>query len=179
MPLRFSPLAGALALSLALGAGAGTALAKSPAQWQQLTAQSKLSLGQAVERAIQAVPGNAIGAELEAADQAGARYEVEVITPNGESVEVWVDASTGQTALHPNDGKAKHKDLQRLEDAKASMQQAIRAATAHTPGTAVGAELDRHWGTTSYQVDVLQADGVLMEVKVDAADARVLRAKRD
>ena len=153
--------------------------AKSGAQWQQLTAQSKLSLVLAIDSATRAVPGTVIEAELDEGDQAGARYEMEVITPNGDSVEVWVNAVTGQAAQHKNDGKAKRKDLQRLEAAKASLPQAIQSATTHTPGTAVSAELDNHWGTTSYQVNVLQADGVLMEVKVDAADGRMIRAKRD
>lgn len=167
------------AVTLATALLCTLASAKSPAEWQQLTAQTKLTLTQALERATQAVPGNVIEAELDKGDAAGARYELEIITPNGDNVEVWVNAMTGQTAQHKNDGKAKRKDLDRLEKAKASMPQAIAAATAHTPGTPVGAELDNHWGTTSYQVNVLQSDGVLMEVKVDATDGKVIRAKRD
>ncbi len=175
--MRFSPRISALALATA--AFCTLACAKSGAEWLQLTAQSKLSLIQAIDNATRAVPGSVIEAELDKGDQAGARYELEVITPNGESVEVWVNAVTGQATPYKNDGKAKRKDLQRLESAKASLPQAIQSATTHTPGTAVSAELDNHWGTTSYQVNVLQADGVLMEVKVDAADGRVIRAKRD
>lgn len=175
--MRFSARLSAVALASA--AFCTLVSAKSPAEWQQLTAQSKLSLTQAIERAVQAVPGQVIEAELDRGDPAGARYELEVITPNGDSVEVWVDATTGQAAQHKNDGKAKRKDLKRLEDAKASLPQAIQSATSHIPGTAVSAELDNHWGTTSYQVNVLQADGVLMEVKVNAADGKVIRAKRD
>jgi uncharacterized membrane protein YkoI len=79
-----------------------------------------------------------------------------------------------RTTARPN-----AKTCSAWKDAKASLPQAIQSATTHTPGTAVSAELDNHWGTTSYQVNVLQADGVLMEVKVDAADGRVIRAKRD
>lgn len=176
---RFAHFARLTALTLACAALTPAVFAKSGAQWLQLTAQSKLNLLQAIDSATRAVPGTVIEAELDQGDAAGARYELEVITPNGDSVEVWVDAVSGQAAQHKNDGKAKRKDLQRLEDAKASMPQAIQSATTHTPGTPVGAELDNHWGTTSYQVNVLQADGVLMEVKVDAADGRVIRAKRD
>lgn len=167
------------ALALAAALACSGVAAKSPAEWQNLTAQAKVSLVQAIERATQAVPGKAIDAELGDGKHAGVRYEVEVITPAGDSVEVWVDAATGQASQHKNDGKAKRKDLQRLEEAKASIHQAIQSATAHTPGTPVNAELDAHWGKTSYQVDVLQADGALMEVKVDAADGKVIRAKRD
>lgn len=166
-------------LALASAALTTAAIAKSPAEWQQLSTQAKVSLGQAIDSATRTVPGNVIDVELDKGDAAGARYELEVITPNGDSVEVWVNAATGQAAQHKNDGKAKRKDLQRLEAAKASMPQAIQSATAHTPGTPVSAELDSHWGATTYQVNVLQSDGVLMEVKVDATDGRVIRAKRD
>ena len=176
---QFTRLTSFTVLALASATLTTAAIAKSGAQWQQLAAQSKLSLVQAIESATRTVPGTVIDAELDQGDAAGARYELEVITPNGDSVEVWVNAVTGQAAQHKNEGKAKRKDLQRLEDAKATLPQAIQSATTHTPGTAVAAELDSHWGTTSYQVDVLQADGVLMEVKVDAADGRVIRAKRD
>jgi uncharacterized membrane protein YkoI len=94
-------------------------------------------------------------------------------------VEVWVNALTGQAAQHKNDGAAKRKDRQRLEKAKSTIEQAIQAATKHTPGKAVSAELDSHWGRTTYQIDVLQADGVLMEVKIDAVGGEVIRAKKD
>ncbi|WP_370678577.1 PepSY domain-containing protein [Comamonas sp. GB3 AK4-5] len=167
------------ALSLALAAMSSLAMAKSPAEWQQLVAQSKLTLNQAIVQATQAVPGTVIDAELDDGDLQAPHYAVEIITPAGESVEVKVDAVSGQAGPAKHDGKAKNKDMQRLKAAKTSMQQAIEAATAHTPGTAVGAELDNHWGTTSYQVNVLQADGQMMEVKINAANAQVLRAKRD
>ncbi len=68
-------------------------------------------------------------------------------------------------------------DRQRLEKAKSTIEQAIQAATRHTPGTPVSAELDSHWGQTSYQVEVLQANGTLMEVKIDAVGGEVIRAQ--
>ena len=74
---------------------------------------------------------------------------------------------------------AKRKDLERAQAAKIDIVQAVQAATRHTAGKAVKAELDNHWGTVTYQVDVLQADHTIMEVKLDAADGKVLRAKRD
>jgi uncharacterized membrane protein YkoI len=125
------------------------------------------------------VPGKAIEAQLDDGDGMGPRYEIEIITPAGDSVEVWVNALTGQAAQHKNDGAAKRKDRQRLEKAKSTIEQAIQAATKHTPGKAVSAELDSHWGRTTYQIDVLQADGVLMEVKIDAVGGEVIRAKKD
>lgn len=55
--------------------------------------------------------------------------------------------------------------------------------TGHEPharhGTAIGAELGNHWGSTSYQVNVRQAYGLLMEVKSKAANTQVLRTQHD
>lgn len=169
----------AIVLALSCATAALPAAAKSVAEWQAVTSQAKLPLEQAITRATQAVPGKAIEAQLDSGDGMGPRYEIEVITPAGESVEVWVNATTGQAAQHKNDGAAKRKDRKRLEEARSTLEQAIQAATAHTPGKAVSAELDAHWGKTSYQIEVLQADGVLMEVKIDAVDGKVIRAKRD
>ncbi len=169
------------AIILALSCATATlpVAAKSVAEWQAITSQAQLALDQAITRATQAVPGKAIEAQLDDGDGSGPRYEIEIITPAGESVEVWVNAITGQAARHKDDGAAKRKDRQRLEKARSTIEQAIQMALKHTPGKAVSAELDSHWGRTSYQVDVLQADGVLMEVKVDAVGGEVIRAKRD
>ena len=167
------------AIALAAASCCSFALAKSPAEWQQLVQQSQVSLPQALEHATKVVPGTVLEASLDDGDKAPPRYEVEVINAAGENVEVWVDAATGNATLHKNEGAAKNKDKKRVQEAKTSMAQAIQSAVAHTAGTPVAAELDDHWGKTSYQVDVLQANGVLMEVKVDAADGKVLRAKPD
>ncbi|HEY4665272.1 MAG TPA: PepSY domain-containing protein [Comamonas sp.] len=162
------------ASSLSLGVQA-----KSPAQWQALTSNLQVSLEQAIGHATQAVPGKVLEIELDDGDGAGVRYEAQVLTPAGDSVEVWVDGSNGQARQHEHDGKAKRKDVQRAQEAKIDITQAIKAATSHTPGKAIKAELDNHWGTVSYQVDVLQADHTVMEVKLNAADGSVIRAKRD
>lgn len=156
-----------------------TAQAASPAKWQSMTQNLQVNLEQAVQHATKTVPGKVIEIELDDGDGAGVRYEAHVLTPAGDSVEVWVDGANGQARQHENDGKAKRKDAQRAQEAKINITQAIQAAVAHTPGKAVKAELDNHWGTTTYQVEVLQADHSLIEVKVDAADGKVLRAKRD
>ena len=156
-----------------------SAIAASPAQWQAQTSNLQISLEQALQNAVKAMPGTVIEIELDDGDGQGVRYEAEVLTPTGDNVEVWIDGANGQARVHENNGKAKRKDKERVQAAKIDIHQAIRAATAHTPGKAVKAELDNHWGTTTYQVDVLQPDFSVMEVKVDAANGNVLRAKKD
>ena len=175
--MKFNVLPYALALTLA-SAGI-TANATTPAQWQAKTKSVQVSLEQALQNAVQAVPGSVIDIELDDGDGQGVRYEAEVITPLGESMEIWVDGTSGQVRTHESNGKAKRKDIERMQAAKIDMQQAIRAATTHVPGNAVKAQLDNHWGTVTYQVDVLQPDFTVMEVKVDASNGNVLRAKKD
>lgn len=172
--LRTTTSAALLALSLGLSAHADT-----PAQWQALTAPLKVNLEQAIANTTQAVPGTVIEIDLDDGDGAGVRYEAQVLTPQGESVEVWVDGVTGHARMHENDGKAKRRDAERAKTAKISIVQAIQAATAHTPGKPVKAELDNHWGNVSYEVDVLKADHTVMAIKVDAISGKILRAKPD
>lgn len=166
--------AAAVLATLALGAQADT-----PAQWQALISKVQVSLEQAVGKATQVVPGTVYEIELDDDDAQGARYEAQVLTPAGESVEVWVNATNGQASQHENDGQAKAKDAQRVQEAKIDILKAVTAAQAHTPGKAVKAELDNHWGKTAYEVKVLQADHTVVKVKLDAADGQVMRAKPD
>lgn len=156
-----------------------SAYAASPAQWQILRSQVTISLEQAVHAATQAVPGQVIEIEIDDGDGAGPRYEAEVISTAGDSVEVWVDAASGVARLHETDGKAKRKDVQRLQEATITLTQAVQSALAHTAGQAVKAELDSHWGQPRYEVDVLQADHTVMQVQLNATTGQVLHSKKD
>lgn len=166
-------------LALSLATASLAAQAASPAQWQALTSQVQVKLEQAIDNATQAVAGQVVDIELDDGDGAGPRYEAQVLTPAGDSVEVWVNSANGQAAQHAQDGKGKRKDIERAQTAKISITQAVQAALAHTPGKAVKAELDSHWGQTVYKVDVLQADHTVMEVKLNAADGTIIRARLD
>lgn len=166
-------------LAAAVTTGALSSYAASPAQWQSMTNNLSVSTEAALEHALKAAPGKPIEVELDDGDGQGVRYEVEILTAAGEVVEVWVNGANGQTQVHEHKGKAKRKDLERSQAAKIDMQAAIQSATAHTPGKAVKADLDNHWGTITYQVDILQPDYSVMELKVDAANGKVIRAKKD
>lgn len=168
-----------LAAAAVLATAAMGAQADSPQQWQALTSNLQISLEQAVDKAKQVAPGTVYDIELDDGDGQGARYEAQVLTAGGQRVEVWVNATNGQAHQHQSDGQAKDKDVQRVQEAKIDILQAIEAAKTHTPGRAVKAELDSHWGKTSYQVEVLKDDYTVTEVKLDALDGTVLRAKRD
>jgi len=167
------------AFALLLSTSGCMAYAASPAQLHAMTQGLKVNLEQAIQHAVQAVPGTVLEIELDDGDGQGVRYEADVLTPSGESVEVWVDGVSGQAHVHERNSNAKRKDKERAQAAKIDMRQAVQAAIAHTPGKAVKAELDNHWGTVSYQVDVMQPDSSIQELKIDASNAQVLRAKKD
>ena len=173
----------ALSAVLSLSAVALPVLAKSGAEWQAISNQATLTLEQAIDKAAQAVPGKAVEAELDQDGHghqgAGLHYEVKLLTPANEEVDVHVNAVNGEAALYKNKGTAKNKEVKRAAEAKISLNQAIAAATAHTAGKAVEADLGSDWGKTSYSVKVLQADGTVMKIKLDALTGQVTGSKKD
>ncbi|MEU8750696.1 PepSY domain-containing protein [Streptomyces chartreusis] len=62
--------------------------------------------------------------------------------------------------------------------AKVTAADAIAAALKHTPGTAVGADLDDD-SSRAWEVSVVKADGTDHDVRVSASDGKVLGAHRD
>ncbi|MFD5860407.1 PepSY domain-containing protein [Streptomyces chartreusis] len=62
--------------------------------------------------------------------------------------------------------------------AKVTAADAIAAALKHTPGTAVGADLDDD-GSRAWKVSVVKGDGTEHDVRVSANDGKVLGAHRD
>ena len=84
-----------------------------------------------------------------------------------------------QEKMKSCNAEAKSKDLKHMSDAKITIAQAVEAALKSTSGTAIAAELDSNWGKASYDVKVLQADGTVMKVKIDAVDSSVIRTKKD
>ena len=77
-----------LIAALALSSISWAAQADSPAQWQTLTRDVQISLEQAIQNATKTVPGKALEVELDDGKGTGVRYEVQVLTPAGDSVEV-------------------------------------------------------------------------------------------
>ena len=67
------------------------------------------------------------------------------------------------------------------KEAKVTIDQAIKTATEKLPGTIVEAELEKKHDNTTWEVDVLGADGKVTEVHIDAATGAVIdtEAKKD
>ncbi len=70
------------------------------------------------------------------------------------------------------------REAQGLAQAKISLVQAIQAAERHVGGKAASARLEHERDGYIYEVEVLQGDKAT-EVKVDAADGKVIGAKAD
>ncbi len=171
---RFAPIA--LAASLAFASAA--AMAKSPAEWLALSSKTSVTLEQALDKAAQAGSGTVIDIELKKSD-AGPRYEADVVNAAGERHEIYIDAANGNVVKQKAKGKEKAKNLDRMKEAKITLPQAIETALKTAAGKPVAAELDNHWGKVSYDVEVLQQDGTVSKVKIDAVDSSVLRTKKD
>ncbi|WP_159913445.1 PepSY domain-containing protein [Pantoea sp. 18069] len=172
--------AGGLSLisMVVMGAASAPLYAETPAQWQAALQQTRLSLAQAIDAAEKAVAGRAFDAQLDI-DDGSPHFEIDIITTQGDHVEVHVNAGTGAALQHKNKGSASSKDRKRLDASKITLKQALDAALRHTPGTAVDVELGNDWGRAVIAVDVLTAAGQRMEIKVNPADGSVISAKAD
>ncbi len=61
-----------------------------------------------------------------------------------------------------------------VKDAKITIDQAIKTALDKAPGMAVEAELEKKHDKTVWEVEVLGADGKMMEVHIDAGTGEVI-----
>jgi len=74
-------------------------------------------------------------------------------------------------------GKEKEEDCnvaELVKDAKVTIDQAIKTAVDKVPGTAVEAELEKKHDKTVWEVEILEADGKMTEVHIDAATGDVI-----
>ena len=158
----------ATALAAVMSVAAIPAQAKSAAEWLQVMAAVTVGLNQAIENAQTLAPGQVIDVELEAGRKGAAPYyAVKVISATQEKIKLRVNPTTGDAAIEKNKGKASSKDIKHLADAKITLAQAVDKAIATMPGKPLEAQLDSDWGKASYKVKLLQADRVVMKVRLD------------
>ncbi len=71
--------------------------------------------------------------------------------------------------------KAKRGNVAELaKDAKITIDQAVKTGSDKVPGTVVEAELEKKHGKTVWEVEVLDAEGKVTEVHIDAATGEVI-----
>jgi uncharacterized membrane protein YkoI len=61
-----------------------------------------------------------------------------------------------------------------VKDAKVTIEDAIKTAMGKVSGTAVEAELEKKHGKTVWEVEIVDADGKVTEVHIDAASGEVI-----
>ena len=111
--------------------------------------------------------GRVLDVELERQADGQRWYEIKLLRPIGERVEMYVDAVTG----------AEVRRSKTLPATQISMAAAVRAALANTPGTVLKVELEKASSPQPvYEVRILRADGHKLNVRVDANSARLLDA---
>ncbi len=72
-------------------------------------------------------------------------------------------------------GKEKEGHMAELiKDAKVTIDQAVKFATAKVQGTVVEAQLEKKQGKTVWEVEVVGADGKVMELHIDAVSGDVV-----
>ena len=87
-------------------------------------------------------------------------------------------ATAGGLAFAKSSGE-ENDAIADLAKAKVTLTQAIGAAEAQSGGKATRAELESERGAIVYQVEVVTADNKVLDIKVDAADGKVLSSKQE
>ncbi|MEP2979104.1 MAG: PepSY domain-containing protein [Lentilitoribacter sp.] len=72
------------------------------------------------------------------------------------------------------------KDKQAITEAPTvSMIQAIEIANTQVPGIVLEAELENEDGTTIYEIEIVKADGIEMEIEINAESGEVLTVEEN
>lgn len=95
IPWRSTMRYASLVLAVLFAFATGTAWALFETDKKELLASAKISLGEAVRTAENAVEGKVVKAELEEEDGKTA-FEVEIVDERGQKRDVYVDAQTGE-----------------------------------------------------------------------------------
>lgn len=145
------------------------------------TTTARVTVGDAVEAAVRAVPGTVTEAELD--DEDGRLvWELDVYG----SDKAWHDVT-----VDPGNGKVLGKHVDRDDDGdrhaprktSVSLDEAVDAALRSVPGTVTSIELDDHDGRSGravhWEVDVRGKDGREHERNVDAKTAKVTVDRSD
>jgi uncharacterized membrane protein YkoI len=144
-------------------------------------ARAAVSLTQAVDAALKAVPGEVEEAELD--DEHGRTvWEIDVLASNGTWRDVVVDAATGKVTANRADRPDDDDDRDEaaaLRKAKVTVPDAAGAAEKAVSGRVTSAEFENEHGRAVWEADVTGRDGARHEVTVDAATGKVLAQERD
>ena len=124
----------------------------------------------AIEIASSGFKGRPVEAELEVED-GYLVYEVELSTGGGNRTEVLIDAGNG--SILKNERENEDEEELHFRKPIISLGDALKAALTASPGYAVEAELERLIGHLHYSIEIIDPEGKIKEIEVDAKTGRV------
>lgn len=145
--------------------------------------KTAVSIGQAADAALKAVPGTV--AEIELDDEHGrTAWEIDVLAANGDRRDLTVDSGTGRVLTNRADDRDDDDgdddaDPAALRKAKVTAPAAADAALKAVPGRVTSADFEHEHGKAVWEVDVAGRDGAEHEITVDAATGKVLDKRVD
>lgn len=117
----------------------------------------------------QRTPGRVLDVELEQGPQGQRWYEIKLLTPQQQRIELYVDAVTGREIKKPE-----HSTGRLLP-----MAQVLRQVQSQHSGLIVKADLEEERGERPvYEIELLSTDGRDIALRVDAITGQVLRKGR-
>ena len=94
------------------------------------------------------------------------------------AVLVFSVSACGHTMMGRMKGDVLKAKAEMASEAKATIEQAIKAASEKVQGTVIEAELENRHGTIIWEVEVVTTDGTVMEVIVDSATGAVTSVEK-
>ncbi|MFB4307542.1 PepSY domain-containing protein [Actinomadura sp. GTD37] len=143
--------------------------------------KTAVSIAQAADAALKAVPGTVAEIELDDED-GGTAWEVDVLAGNGDRRDVTVDSGTGKVLTNradDRDGDDDDGDPAVLRKAKVTAPAAADAALKAVQGRVTSADFEHEHGKAVWEVGVTGRDGAEHEITVDAATGKVLDKRID
>ena len=137
---------------------------------------AKLSLDDAINVALQEMPGKVFEAELEA-DHSVAVWEIELLNSNNEVYEYEINANTGAILETEKEDKSKKAGLFQAETL--SLDKASKVALADMPGKVIEAELEKDDDETVWEIELVNANNEIYEYEINANTGAILESERD
>jgi uncharacterized membrane protein YkoI len=132
----------------------------------------KIEAADATNTAVAKAPGRVV--DLELRSKGGkAVWEVDILGADGKVMEVDVDADSGAVNDSESTEPKVGERVAMLKAAKIEAADATKTAIAKAQGRVVDLELRSKGGKTVWEVDILGADGKVVEVDVDADSGAV------
>jgi uncharacterized membrane protein YkoI len=137
-----------------------------------------VSLEEVLAAAQRAPPGVLLEVESERR-QGRDTYEVEILGTSGRVWKLSFDARTGELLRQESEDEHDHARRLRRKGAIVSLETVASAAQRVRPGELLEVELERKRGRYVYEVEILDAEGQVWEMRFDARDGSLLKEEAE